>query len=588
MGFFWLYHDVLQIGFTFLSALYSLAFTISLYVLICLSEHIVMRVATSFIGFIFYVYVLSNFVHYQVYKSFLTLDIVTRASIGRGIDFLLPFYRDVPVPIYFELCLLLFTTLFLLWRGEKQGVSKKYFLVGCIGMQIMLLAITFWYREHPKPTWWDVAAYRADMGVVGHMYTRISLSLLNSDPGFSQYSKSDVKDRIRILRSELAQQNSKENKGAAFSTYEKTPHIIFYQLESVPAWAVQQNPSAMPFLADLQRTYLSADRFIPNSCHTINAEYSTLCGGLAHTSEPISSIGIDGNFYCLPELLREKFSYRSALYHANESRFWNRNMLGPKWGFDEMHFYPEYDYLEPDAYILEDIVESIKTSDRPTLSYLIGYTSHAPHNPETVELQEEKFDYKIESYEDELDQDILDNIEMDAFGMRIYLGYLKAVDDGIATLFTNLEENSLLENTIVVIFGDHRYFAFNTDTRENFYRYNEVPFVLYSSRLHEPHSVSIGSHVDIPSTILDLIPALELEENGFLGSSMLNSEHKSISAIRCLNMADLVTTNSIVRGNTHSNQYEVMYGESGLNLSDLREFVDLVNFHQEISDSNRH
>lgn len=335
-------------------------------------------------------------------------------------------------------------------------------------------------------------------------------------------------------------------KGSAPQLSTTTPHIIIYQLESVPAWALKYGIEAMPFLTSLQERSLSIEHTYPNGCHTIDAEFTILCSQYPHSYRPIASIGTEHEYKCLPHILKEK-GYTNAGFHINEPHFWSRDKLFPAWGIEELFFVPDA-FETPKLDDMEMVDKAMDYLDahkeNPQFMYLVGYSSHAPHIFREMEYLREVSGTDIDFYDGPLDESLVSRVDVPKEGdIRAYMGFMEPVDRAIEQLFTRLEAEQLDDNTIVVITGDHRYYGFNDhlENKENFIDMNQVPLMIVFPEGQGGSDHRLMSHIDIAPTLLhamegDTYTSREyfLGESVFRGSDgdeVIMTCDKSINAI---------------------------------------------------------
>jgi len=445
-----------------------------------------------------------------------------------------------------------------------QAKQKIYITIAAIGIFILPVPVATYYDVHPKDTWWEAKAKAQDIGIIGHFYTQV-FTHQQVDVAVAQVSEgSSFIEKTTELLAQLAKSDETEvaEQNSTSSLYEQKPHIIIYQLESVDSWGIENHdPSPMPFLQSLIAKNIHPEQGFANSCQTINAEFAILCSAYVEANGAISASGEENEYHCLPEILKERYEYHTAYYHSNTPEFWSRNIFGPKWGFDDMHFSPEYDVRYPDRYVIKDIVKSIETSTGPTLNYLVGYTSHAPHSPEQMAELNKLFNINITMYDGKVDPTIVQEGELNEFAVRAYLGFLQEIDDTIKELFDSLKEKHLDENTIVVLTGDHRYYNFSKQTADNFVRYNQVPLVIVSPKQVTQPNISIASHIDIAPTLLQIIEGEQMQKpKNFFGTSMLAAQPPNFAYTKCINEIDFINDNTILRGSAENGLYNTLKG----------------------------
>jgi lipoteichoic acid synthase len=365
--------------------------------------------------------------------------------------------------------------------------------------------------------------------------------------------KNDLQQLAKLNRQEIRRSCLDQER------YTNQPHIVFIQLESVPGWAVDQATSIMPFLKKLKQENLSVDHFFANSCETINAEYSTLCGFSVDSTGPIPNKYSESNYYCLPQILRDKLKYQTNLYHANYPDFWSRDKLAPRWGFDNLHVSPEFEIRTSDLKVLDQLATDLKTATQPTFNYFISFTSHSPHSETYLKkYNENNLDYADVPFFalNDVPIKIKNSIELTDSTTNYYLSLLKAVDQSLEHFFKKLDEYGLRENTIVFIYGDHRYYNFKpANTLENFYNYNEIPLVMVLPDETGQGGASVASHLDVAPTLLDLLNRRDLIPENFIGQSLFDNNFHNLAINKCLQEFSYIDQNVVIRGNSVNQKY---------------------------------
>jgi len=528
-----------------------------------------------------------NFAYYEVFNAFVRLRGTNQVNMS-VIDLLKDYYFLIPAYLYLLALILMAVvvtgTIIYFKKHKKLSLEQEiahlkelYNKINFIGLKrkkkinssFVLLLIVFIlinavlcfglysYKKQASAQGFDRTRYFSDLGISGYILS----PLVERVPGFvsdkqkqrlkTGYYEVESKSNIDILRENMESlsllSNNKESNEIEFEGLEEKPHIIVYQMESVGEWALKQDPSPMPYLSQLMEENISVESFWPNSCTTINAEFSSMCSFYAETLGPVSDLFSNNNYYCLPSLLRVKHDYKTTIYHANSAAFWNREVLAPKWGFEEMHFSPEYNVREDDEILLNDILEQIKESKKPTLSYLIGFTTHSPHNEQFMDNYYNLTGREIEPYKPALNADSL-SATQDEETTRIYFGFLKRADEIIKDLFINLEKENLLDKTMVIIYGDHRYYDFKSNGKINdFYNYNQVPLMIYVPGIEKVEVKRIASHIDIAPTILNIIEGKDYQmPKHFVGQSILSGKHPNSAINKCLGESFYIDQNIII------------------------------------------
>ncbi|MDD4027958.1 MAG: LTA synthase family protein, partial [Bacilli bacterium] len=175
-------------------------------------------------------------------------------------------------------------------------------------------------------------------------------------------------------------------------------------------------------------------------------------------------------FITMQKLLKDK-SYYTFSMHGNNGDFWNRNNFHKTLGYDELYDKKYYEIDEEIGLGLSDksffrqstnMIKEISLNNKKYFGTLIMLTNHTP------------FD-KIEEYGNFPVSGKKSNGDEVPYMEGTTLGnYFKAVhyaDAAIGEFIESLEEQGLLENTVIVIYGDHDARLYKKDY-ERLYNYD--------------------------------------------------------------------------------------------------------------------
>lgn len=585
---------------------YNLIFTglFSLFLLwlIILSSKNIWKFMIMILTFIIACYYTANFLYFQVFHEFFNVWKFSSLMNMQNFDFFAIYLKDAPWTLYVINFGWMLAMMFIIisykpkyeyveklpgmnqalvnnWQNKIKKNHWIFTIFLGLGLLSGNLGYQYYLTHHIADYWWQRSAQQQDFTVWGDLTYRTIFSPLENFIGKNLVKASDDEILLTETASEnfepleiikgawrkLAKLNKQDLRQVCLNQqrFENKPHIVFIQLESVPAWAVDQTVSIMPFLKKLKQDNLTVSHFYPNSCETINAEYSSLCGFSVDSSGPIPNKYSRGNFYCLPQILHDKLGYQTNLYHANYSDFWSRDQLAPRWGFENLHVSPEFEIRDSDMKVLDKLAFDLKTATEPTFNYFISFSSHSPHSAIYLKrYNDSNFEYNDIPFFtlDDLPINLKNSIELTDQTTNYYLSLLHAVDQSLEHFFKKLEEYDLLKNTIVFIYGDHRYYNFKpANTLENFYNYNEVPFVMVLPDESGQGGASVASHLDVAPTLLDLLNRPDLIPESFMGSSLFFSDFPNIAINKCLQEFFYVDDNLIVKGNSFNQEYYLLH-----------------------------
>lgn len=190
----------------------------------------------------------------------------------------------------------------------------------------------------------------------------------------------------------------------------------------------------------------------------------------------------DREYITIPKLLKEQGYYTFSM-HGNNGTFWNRNMLHESFGYDNFYYYTK-DYiidetiglgLSDKSFFKQSVPKIKEISETNTNFYgtLIMLTNHTPFSY-IGPYSDYSVDLKVE-VEDPKTGEI--TIETKPYMEDTVLGnYFKSVhyaDEAIGQFIEDLDKEGLLDNTVVVIYGDHDA-KIKTSEYEYFYNYDPV------------------------------------------------------------------------------------------------------------------
>lgn len=238
----------------------------------------------------------------------------------------------------------------------------------------------------------------------------------------------------------------------------------------------------------------------------------------------------DRDYISIPKLLKEQGYYTYSM-HANTGEFWNRNTMHKSLGYDKFYNKDSYTIDETIGLGLSDksffrqsvdIMKQIKEEEnKPFYSLLIMLSNHTPFSD--LALME---DYKTTIYVT-IDNQTVTRDYLNNTTMGNYLRSVHYADSAIGEFIDNLDKEGLLENTVLVIYGDHDarldFEDFNllynydpiTDTikTENdegyipYTKYNyeldrKVPFIIWTK------DQNYNLNVNTPMGMIDVLPTL--------------------------------------------------------------------------------
>ncbi len=171
-------------------------------------------------------------------------------------------------------------------------------------------------------------------------------------------------------------------------------------------------------------------------------------------------------FVTLPKLLKE-LGYYSFSMHGNNGTYWNRNVVHKEFGYDYF-YYHEKDF-EIDEIIglgLSDksffrqavpLIKKINKKEAPFYGLLITLTNHTPFSDIVKrELVDFDVDIKYEQLNEETEEmEIISAPYLEKTKIGNYFKSVHYADEALGQFLNDLDQTGLLENTVIVLYGDH-------------------------------------------------------------------------------------------------------------------------------------
>lgn len=306
----------------------------------------------------------------------------------------------------------------------------------------------------------------------------------------------------------------------------KGKNIIVIHAESIQNFLINtkiDDREILPNLNKLANEGLYFSNFYPQDGvgTSSDSEFTFNTSLLPSSSGAVFISYWDREYVSTPKLLSEKGYYTFSM-HANKASFWNRNIVHEKLGWKK--FYAYSDAFELDEIIgfgLSDksffrqaipIIKENKENNQNFMATLIMLSNHTPFttvDQETGEIVDvSDFDVtlkyqKVNEETGEVTEEIAPYLEGTKMGS--YIRSAHYADEALGQFINDLDAEGILEDTVLVIYGDHdaklkksefnRYYNYIPETGElkdetyedyvkvDFYQYElnrKVPFIIWS------------------------------------------------------------------------------------------------------------
>lgn len=480
--------------------------------------------------------IFANLVFYRQFTDFITVPQLfmgsNMADLGSSILTLIKPYD-----------ILLFSDAAIVWYLSKKKtslVSVNYLKRGKVfafAMSLLLLAGNFFLAEMERPQLFTRAFDREylvkNIGLFNyHIYDIVTHTKAESQRVFADGNE------IPEIQDYVEEHVATEKKSDMFGVA-KDKNVIFINAESIQGFVVGNEVDGQeitPFLNQLvedEDTYYF-DNFYEQTGQGNTSDSEFL---VENSLYPLSRGAVffthGGNeYHALPEML-EKEGYASAVLHANNKSFWNRDGMYRSLNIGEFYDEESYEISDEnsvgwglkDKPFFEQSIPHLQEMEQPFYSKLITLTNHFP-----FELDEE--DRSIEPYDS--NSNTLNN----------YFPAVRYADEAMEEFFEHLKEAGLYEDSIIIIMGDHIGISANHNramstylNKEEITPYDQVQLLKVPLFIHIPgHGEgevlsTLSGQIDLKPTILSLL-GIEEGRDIYFGNDVFAEDRKGYIALR--------------------------------------------------------
>jgi len=390
-------------------------------------------------------------------------------------------------------------------------VGREWIIVGCsVIVPVILYSHTIYTKDYGE---WN--SFDNDNFIYETMNDRVRAFKLS---GFYQYELKDLKKTV--LRNLVKDEENAQEVASYFSEREaegahdtnfmtgllEGKNVILVLMESIDDIACRED--VMPTLYRMSQEGINfSNMYAPiyGTAATINSETVTNIGFYAPLDGTMIYSFAD-NFF--PDSLAARFTaagYTARQYHYNSRGFYDRDTMNRTFGYKEYVSFMECmdKDIETglDTVLVEEELYQTLVQDEKFFDYVISYTAHLPYSSEDSLVQaalERHPEYEGMTYSEE---------------MNYYFAKARITDDMLSGLIQRLEQDGLIENTVIAVIGDHYpYGMIDRDALYDFScveRYEQllykVPCIIWSPGMEAVEVDKITSSIDLLPTIVNLM-----------------------------------------------------------------------------------
>ena len=398
-----------------------------------------------------------NSSYYTFYTSFASISLISTTkfifAVGDAVVENVIKIRDIIYPIFFLLLVICFIN-FSKKRGYKRANKKtalKTLVVGGITSLVFLSTLTGtdigrlvkqWNREYIVNKY-GIYVYHVN-DFVKSIEPKLS-SLFGYDEALKKFN-------------DYFTENPPEKKTNEYTDVYKGKNIIGIHAESIQNFVIGLKINGQEVTPNLNKL-ASEGLYFNNFYSQVSVGTSSDTEFTLATSLMPSNTGtafgnyFDNTYIAMPQLLKDMGYYTFAM-HGNNADYWNRRVMHKTLGYEHFYAKSEFDIDETiglglsDSSFFRQSVEKLKVINEEYDKFygtFIMLTNHTPFS-ETDKYGE----FDVSKTVDGIKYQYMEDTKLG--------NYLKSVhyaDKCLGEFFEALEKNGLLDNTVIVLYGDH-------------------------------------------------------------------------------------------------------------------------------------
>lgn len=325
-----------------------------------------------------------------------------------------------------------------------------------------------------------------------------------------------------ILNSEITDKNE-------YTGLFKDKNLIMIMLESVNEIIINEE-----YFPNIYKLYNEGFAFVNNysprnACPTGNNELSALTSLYTINNVCTYNTYKDNKFYYSLFNLFNNAGYNTSSFHNYTEAYYYRSTMHKNlgssfyYGVEDLGIKYSSLYREwaSDVDLMEKSTDIFLNQDGKFMTFMITVTTHQP--------------YGVSSEHGDKYLDLFNDLDV-TINMKRYLSKVKELDLALGTLLTKLEEKGKLDDTVIVMFGDHYPYGLDTsqiqkmvsfDVNEN-KEIERTPFIIYNSSLTPTKIEKYSSYIDFLPTLVNLFD-LDYDPRFYMGRDLFDESSLNIT-----------------------------------------------------------
>ncbi len=262
-----------------------------------------------------------------------------------------------------------------------------------------------------------------------------------------------------------------------------------------------------------------------NSCATGNNEFSAMTSLYSIQNNCTANVYRNNTYSTAIFNLFNAAGYNTLSMHDYTEAYYYRSIIHPNMGSNAYYgvqdlgisYYNQYvNWASDEDFMTAAMDITLNDTSEPFMLWLTTVSTHQPYSVSSVEGD------KYLSLTEDTDY------PMD---LRRYMSKLKTLDNALGILLERLEEADILDDTVIVLFGDHYPYGLK-DSTINYvldydledYENERVPFVIYNSEIAAMEVDKYTSYINITPTLANMFN-LDYDPRLYMGSDIFDENY---------------------------------------------------------------
>lgn len=484
----------------------------------------------------------------------LFMSVNTSSQFSKVTDYIKDYFNSFKESYYLILIPFLIYIIYLYFvKITTNTLQKKYLVITPLIIIFYILTITLGFMQNKfqyvsnkelfnNPSLPNVTVNQ--FGITSYAFIDVKSKLFGTYENKSNKVKLDVKKEdkeLEILKyiidheeSDLYNSintyfyNKENNKDNDYTGIFKDKNLIFIMMESITN--IMEYKDYFPTLNKIYNEGLTfTNNYSPrNACATGNNEFSALTS--LYTINNMCS----ANVYKYNTYTQSIFNifnnagYKTSSYHNYTEQYYYRSIIHKRlgsakyYGIDQLEIsYDDiYEEWPSDVDLIEKSYEIFGKEDK-YMAFLTTVTAHQPYSSTS------KYGDKHLA--------LFKNLKASKQVKR-YLSKVKELDLALEKLLSLLEEDNKLDDTVIVMFGDHYPYGLKTSELQKLFDYDleknmeieKTPLVIYNSEQKGKKMDSYTTYMNILPTIANLF-GIDHDSRFYMGEDLFSDNYSNIA-----------------------------------------------------------